>query len=99
MNHNEEKFPWRKAFRLALTLGIVWGISVLLLGIVTMHTNWYAHEAVEVLRNVYYGYGSSWEGAAIGLAWGFGDAFFGTLIVTVVYNVLCFGKPKTKPGE
>ncbi len=84
---------------MALTLGIVWGISVLLLGIVTIYTGWYAHEVVEVLRNVYYGYGSTWCGAAIGLAWGFCDAFFGTLIIVAVYNILCFGKPKAKAGE
>jgi hypothetical protein len=77
-----------RALPLAGAMGIVWGLSVLGMGIATMYTTTYAHKIVDLLANMYYGYGPTWRGAFLGLAWGFGDAFFGTLIILGVYRLL-----------
>ncbi len=70
------------ALPLALAFGIVWGLALLALGIVTIYTDEYAHKIVELFGNIYYGFGPGWWGGAfIGLTWGFADAFVGTLIV------------------
>ena len=76
------------ALPLAGAMGIVWGLSVLGMGITTIYTTSYAHKIVELLANMYCGYGPTWRGAFLGLAWGFGDAFLGTLIIVGVYRLL-----------
>ena len=82
------------ACRLALAVGIIWGLGCALLGGITVFTGSYAHEAVEVLGSIYYGMTpGSWVGALLGLAWGFADGFIGTLLVVGLYNLLgCGGK-------
>ncbi|MHC4716834.1 MAG: hypothetical protein ACYS5V_07690, partial [Planctomycetota bacterium] len=55
----------------------------------TIYTETYAREMVEVLGSIYYGYRpGSWAGAFVGLAWGVGDGFIGTLIIVSLYNLL-----------
>ena len=78
-----------RALPLALTLGIVWGAALLLIGIVTAYTDKYGHDFVEVCGSIYYGYGPGHGAAFIGLAWGFADAFIGTLIVVWLYRLIC----------
>jgi len=91
MAQTSERFPWSKAFRLAVSLGIVWGGAMLLTGIVASYTTWYAHAMVDVFASIYPGFGTSWGGALLGLLWGFLDAFVGTFVVVIVYNALAGG--------
>ena len=78
-----------RALPLALTLGIVWGAALLLMGIVTVYTDQYGHKFVEVCGSIYHGYGPGHGAAFIGLAWGFADAFIGTLIIVWLYRLIC----------
>ncbi len=78
-----------RALPLALTLGIVWGAAMLIMGIVTAHTDQYGHDFVKVFGSIYYGYGPGHGAAFIGLAWGFADAFIGTLIILWLYRLIC----------
>ena len=73
---------------LAAAVGLVWGLSALGMGVVTIYTETYAHKMVEVLGSIYPGYEpGSWAGAFIGLAWAFGDGFIGTWIIVGVYRL------------
>jgi len=76
------------AWRLALTLGIVWGVGLGMLGAVTTYTETYGHRLIEVLGSIYWGYDSTWRGALVGTGWGFLDAFIGTLIAAWIYRRL-----------
>jgi len=74
---------------LALAVGIVWGVGLLVLGILTTFSDVYGHKVVDLLGNVYYGYQSgSFGRALLGLAWGFADGFICTFIVVALYNLL-----------
>ena len=76
MAQTSERFPWSKAFRLAVSLGIVWGGAMLLTGIVASYTTWYAHAMVDVFASIYPGFGTSWGGALLGLLLAFVRALF-----------------------
>ena len=76
---------------LAFAIGIVWGLCMLSMGIVTTYTQTYGHKMVDVFASIYYGYGPTWGGAFLGLAWGFGDAFIGTLVIMGVYRICTAG--------
>ena len=88
MTNDDGKVPCRTAFRLALTLGIVWGGAMLVTAAVAGYTAEYAHEMVKVFASIYFGYGPCWAGAFLGLGWGFLDVFIATLITVAIYNVL-----------
>jgi hypothetical protein len=85
------------ATRLALTLGIIWGLGLGVLGVVTIYTEIYGHRFVELFGNIYWGYRSTWPGAAIGTGWGFLDAFVGTMVATWLYR--CLGRCCAKGAE
>jgi hypothetical protein len=75
--------------RLALAIGIGWALCVLGMGIATVYTKTYAHEMVELIGSIYYGYHpGSWSAAFIGMAWAFADGFVGTLIFAGLYWLL-----------
>jgi len=77
------------ACRLALAVGIVWGVGAFLLGAITTCTESYGHKAVEVLGSIYCGYRpGSWSGAFFGLLWGFVDAFIATAVIVGLYALL-----------
>jgi len=77
--------------RVALAIAIVWAPALLILAVVTDHTVEYGHKLVEVIGNVYWGYGPGWGPGLIGMAWGFADAFIGTVIIVWIYNHLSRG--------
>ena len=77
--------------RVALAIAIVWAPALLILAVVTDHTVEYGHKLVEVIGSVYYGYGPGWGPGLVGMAWGFADAFIGTLVIVWVYNLLSRG--------
>jgi hypothetical protein len=88
MNPEDKSAKLFSPWRLALTLGIVWGLGLGLLGAVTIYTEAYGHRFVEVFGSVYWGYDSTWRGALIGTGWGFLDAFGATLIAAWIYRLL-----------
>ncbi|MBN1914047.1 MAG: bacteriophage holin [Candidatus Omnitrophica bacterium] len=72
---------------LGLTLGIVWSLSVSIMGILAMTIN-YGASFVNVLSKLYIGYGASISGVMIGAIWGFFDAGIGGVIIAWLYNKL-----------
>jgi len=71
-----------KAF--GLTLGILWGAGVLLVGL--MAQTGYGLPFVEFLGALYIGYSVTVQGAIIGGLWAFVDAGVGGLIFAWLYN-------------
>ena len=77
------------ACRAGLAAGIVWGLCLLLLGIITLFTETYCHQIVELLGNMYAGYKpDSFGGALLGLVWGLDGGFIGVTIAVLIYNAL-----------
>lgn len=75
---------------MALGLGVTWGIGIMLLGWVSA-AGW-GTKLVEVLSSLYLGYTSTFLGGVIGGLWGFVDAFFAGLVVSLLYNAFASGK-------
>jgi len=71
----------------ALAAGILWGVGVASLVILSMYTP-IASQWVALLGDGYIGVGSSWNGAVLGALWGFGDAAIGAAIFAWLYNKL-----------
>jgi len=90
------------ACSMAVVVAAVWGLCVWGMGVATVYTKTYGWDFVNVLGSIYYGYGpGSWAKAWIGLAWGVGDGFIGTLIIVGLYNLLnrCCRRCRTERGE
>lgn len=73
--------------RLALAGGIVWGLSMFVLTILSLYTN-YAAPWLQLVGSIYPGYTISWEGSIIGLVYGFIDAAVGLFLLAWLYNKL-----------
>ena len=69
-----------------LSLGFVWGVSLLIMGLVA-HYFMYGRPFVTAVAQLYIGYDSSIIGSVIGGFIGFFDAFIGGLIIAWLYNV------------
>ena len=74
-----------KAF--GLSLGIVWGVAMFLLGLMVMFLNW-GVAWVTLMSSVYIGYKPTLVGSIIGGVWGFIDAGIGGVAVAWLYNKL-----------
>jgi hypothetical protein len=74
-----------KAF--GLTLGIVWSVSLLIMGILAMTVN-YGVGFVNAISKLYIGYNATVAGIIIGAIWGFFDAGIGGVIIAWLYNKL-----------
>jgi len=74
-----------KAF--GLSLGIVWGVGMFLLGLMVLFCNW-GSSLVGVMSSVYIGYKPTFLGSLIGGIWGFFDAGIGGAIIAWLYNKL-----------
>lgn len=83
-----------KVKSLALSLGITWGLGVLVLGWFSMF-NWGA-DITEVLSSLYIGYSASFFGAIIGGIWGFVDGAIGGILIAFFYNVFSHKKTQKK---
>ncbi|MCF7908864.1 MAG: bacteriophage holin [Candidatus Omnitrophica bacterium] len=70
---------------LGLTLGIVWGVALLIMGMVAMFFN-YGGGFVRALGSIYYGYEATTLGSLIGGFWGFIDAGICGIIIAWLYN-------------
>ena len=74
-----------KAF--GLSLGIVWGAGVLIMGITAMFFG-YSAPFVASLSTFYLGYKATVLGSIIGAVWGFVDAGIGGVVIAWLYNKL-----------
>lgn len=72
---------------LGLTLGIVWGAALLIMGIVATFFN-YGDGFVGALGSLYCGYKATILGSLIGGVWGFIDAGICGVIIAWLYNKL-----------
>jgi hypothetical protein len=72
---------------LGLTLGIVWGAGMLLLGLMSDFWNW-GLDFVTLMGSVYVGYNSTLGGVLIGTVWGFCDGVICGVLIAWVYNKL-----------
>ncbi len=75
------------ALKLALSVGIVSALSMALLVLYGIYFS-RGLRAVSLLGNVFPGYVVSWQGAGLGLIYGFGCAFVYTSIIVWVYDGL-----------
>ncbi|MFH1740817.1 MAG: bacteriophage holin [bacterium] len=74
-----------KPVALGLALGILWGLSILLLTFfIIVHGD--TMELTSKLGRVYLGYTVSAPGAFIGLVYGFAHGFVAGWIVAILYN-------------
>jgi hypothetical protein len=71
---------------LGLALGILWGLSMLIVGIIA-HYFLYGTAFVTAMGALYVGYEASIIGSLIGGLIGFVDAFIGGVIIGWLYNV------------
>ena len=69
-----------------LALGIIWGVSMFLIGLSTWLFAW-GGEWQTLMASVYMGYTPSLLGSLIGGVWGFLDAFIGGIIFAWLYNL------------
>ncbi len=74
-----------KAF--GLSCGIVWGLAMLILGIMDMFSNW-GIGITNVMSSLYLGYKPTILGSLIGCLWGFFDAGVGGAVIALIYNKL-----------
>ena len=81
---------------LGLTLGLLWGLAVLL-------CTWWVillgkeGELLKNLGDIYIGYDVSWVGSFIGFFWGFVDGFIGGVLIAWLYGVFSKMLYKEKP--
>ena len=72
-----------KAF--ALALGVLWSVSVLLMGLLAMVCSW-ALPFVDAVSVIYRGYTATVVGSVIGAVWAFFDGFIGGFFFAWLYN-------------
>lgn len=75
--------PWR----VGLALGCIWGLSLLIIGLIASSTMYYGHPFVQALDSVYIGYAPTVDGAFVGLAWGFIGFFIFGWCISILYNL------------
>lgn len=73
------------ACRLGFTLGLIWGVSAMALGL-SAHWFNYGSEIVHLLGTVYIGYKATVLGSIFGLVWGFVDCFVFGFLIGIIYN-------------
>ncbi|MBN1645107.1 bacteriophage holin [Candidatus Woesearchaeota archaeon] len=73
--------------KFGLTLGILWGLAVLLLGIAATYAS-YGTEFVNLLGGMYIGFDTTLIGSIVGGIWGFFDGLIGGFIFAWLYNKL-----------
>ena len=73
--------------RVALTGGIIWGLTLFLTTLVSVSTG-YAHDFLMTWGSIYPGYTISMGGSVAGLIYGFLDLYIGIYIIYWVYGLL-----------
>jgi len=72
---------------LGLSIGIIWGLGMLLLGLFATFLNW-GGGLVQTMSSLYIGYDLGIVGSVIGGIWGFVDGFIFGFLIALVYNML-----------
>ena len=75
-----------KSFGLAF--GIMWSLGVFIISLISLLSETYLHNVANSLGSVYLGYELNIIGIAIGMLWGFLDAFIGGFVIAWLYNKL-----------
>lgn len=75
-------------FALGMALGLVWGLSLLIMGLVACYVD-YGRPFVTSINTLYWGYEPTILGSFIGAGIGFVDAFIGGAIIAALYNCFC----------
>jgi len=76
-------------FALGMALGLTWGVSIFLLGLLGGTFEW-AEPMVNTLSVFYIGYEPGFVGSIIGGLIGFVDGFIGGVVIAWLYNLsLC----------
>lgn len=70
---------------LGMSLGIVWGLSMLLCGLLSMMWG-VATPFVDLFSSIYIGFDSTVVGSIMGLVWGFVDGFIFGILIACIYN-------------
>lgn len=70
---------------LGLAFGIIWGVCVFFVGILSMLCGW-GKGLVELFSSLYIGYKADFLGSIIGGMWGFVDAGIAGVIIAWLYN-------------
>ena len=70
-----------------LAVGIVWGASMLLTGLLAAYLN-YGNAVIDLISSVYIGSGATLVGSIIGGVYGFIDGFVGGFLLVWLYNKL-----------
>lgn len=84
---SEGKVCGLNAPKFALTLGIMCGLIMLILGAAATYAN-YGVELVKLMSSIYPGYDTTLVGAIIGLLWGVIEGLLFGFIFARVYNKL-----------
>lgn len=72
---------------LGLALGVLWGVALALLTMVSLLTGTgYGQEALGLIGGIYPGYAVSWVGVVLGLVYGFVDGLIGGALIAWLYN-------------
>ncbi|MBT4825062.1 bacteriophage holin [Candidatus Woesearchaeota archaeon] len=72
---------------LGLAGGILWGVGLLILTLVSVWTG-YGTAMLNGIASIYPGYSIGYLGAVVGLIYGFVDAFIGLYVFGWLYNKL-----------
>lgn len=75
---------------LGLALGIICGLSVFIMTVLSTYTGYLQHWS-ELLLGVYPYYELTLQGAIAGLVWGFLDGFIGGIVLAWIYNAFAPG--------
>ncbi len=73
---------------LGLAMGLVWGVMMLVMGIIAMNGD-YGKLFFDMMASMYPGYAATLGGSLIGLVWGFIDGFIGGFLIATIYNFVC----------
>lgn len=86
---------------LGLAAGILWGLGVLITGVITTAHGTWGIDFVNAVGSVYVGYTNTYLGSVIGGLWGFVDGFVAGIIFAWLYNCFlhCCGKCCKKDSE
>ena len=87
--------PRLSPLALGLALGVMWGVSVFLMGLIA-YQFMYGATFVSTMGTLYVGYEATIIGSIIGGLIGFVDAFIGGAVIAWLYNVFsaCCHKKK-----
>ncbi len=71
---------------LGLSIGTIWSISVLLVGLMATYTAWET-PLIALIGSMYVGFDATLVGSFIGAGWALLDGFVGGFLVALVYNL------------